>query len=244
MRARVSRMQLEIFSSRMWSHVSSEIPSINWGVFEPALFTRISTRPMRDSAAWARASACLLSAMSAAIHWTRTLKPAAIPAAAAFNWSSCRLQMTTSAPAVANARAIAAPRPLLPPVTNAIRPERSNSLFCIIHPRVEPPVSVGLRPAASAIPPPHMARRREVEASWHLLFRARLHLHGGWLFRVQRIPFAPDVKPRLVHEPLNAVENVRQAAGVIPGFDVSDGLRFNRRSYEIKTFKLQFGKSK
>ena len=32
----------------------------------------------------------------------------------------------------------------------------------------------------------------------------------------------PDVKPRLVHEPLNAVENVRQAAGVIPGFaDIS-----------------------
>jgi hypothetical protein len=100
---------------------------------------------------------------------------------------------------------------------------------------------------------------------------------GGWLFRVQRIPFAPDVKPRLVHEPLNAVENVRQAAGVIPDsadiswvemnwnatqsttnacydanlveetgrkLDVSDGLRFNPRVYEIKTFKLQFGKSK
>jgi hypothetical protein len=54
----------------------------------------------------------------------------------------------------------------------------------------------------------------------------------------------PDVKPRLVHEPLNATENVRQAAGVIPGFDVSYGLRFNPRAYEIKTFKLQFGKSK
>jgi alpha-mannosidase len=26
--------------------------------------------------------------------------------------------------------------------------------------------------------------------------------------------------------------------------DVSDGLRFNLRAYEIKTFKLQFGKSK
>ena len=26
--------------------------------------------------------------------------------------------------------------------------------------------------------------------------------------------------------------------------DVSDGLRFNPRVYEIKTFKLQFGKSK
>src|SRR5439155_23744765 len=60
--------------------------------------------------------------------------------AAVFNSSSCRLQMATSAPAAANARAIAAPRPLLPPVTSAVRPERSKSLFCIIHPRVAIPV--------------------------------------------------------------------------------------------------------
>ena len=34
--------------------------------------------------------------------------------------------ITTSAPAWANPRAIALPRPLLPPVTSATRPERSN----------------------------------------------------------------------------------------------------------------------
>jgi serine/threonine protein kinase len=33
----------------MRSQVSSAIPSIDCGVFEPALFTRISTRPMRDN---------------------------------------------------------------------------------------------------------------------------------------------------------------------------------------------------
>jgi hypothetical protein len=81
----------------------------------------------------------------------------------------------------------------------------------------------------------HMARHREVEASWLLLFRGRLHLYGGWLFRVQRIPFAPDVKPRLVHEPLNAVENVRQAAGVIPGFADISGVEMNWNATQSTT---------
>ena len=200
----------------MWSHVSSEIPSIDWGYSS----RRCSREYQPDPCATAqpRPERRLVSCLPCQPRSIRRARPIpAIPAAAAFNWSSCRLQMTTSAPAVANARAIAAPRPLLPPVTNAIRPERSNSLFCIIHPRVEPRFR-------SAFGLPHLRFHhsrhpcrsksmvldstmfaagqlhggafgslwqrvysrtlriwlgaRGVEASWLLLFRARLHLHG------------------------------------------------------------------
>src|SRR5262245_53409441 len=97
---------------------------------------------------------------------TRDSQPLAISAAAVSSSAWCRLVMKTSAPASTNPRAMALPRPLLPPVTSATRPFRLNSVLCIDLPlqlayehedRLN--VRAGLPPVNQPIPGAHQAPR-------------------------------------------------------------------------------------
>src|SRR5262245_49136878 len=74
--------------------------------------------------------------------------------------------MKTSAPASTKARAMALPRPLLPPVTSATRPFRLNSVLCIDLPlqladdhKDRLNVRAGLPPVNQPIPGAHKASR-------------------------------------------------------------------------------------
>src|SRR5436190_6353628 len=93
----------------------------------PALLTRMSTLPRRWTAPWARASTCFRSVMSQTVHSTFAERPLRMSSAAGRSSSSWRLVIITLAPASAKPRAMALPRPRLPPVINADLPERSKS---------------------------------------------------------------------------------------------------------------------
>ena len=131
-------------TSRMRSHVSSVMASMACGAFIPALLMRMSTRPMTSSAVFAK------RVMSARTETSATVYPPLRPVAARMSASddcssgSLRLARKMSAPASARPRAIAAPRPLFPPVMSATRPERSKGV-CFI--RV---VSRGRGPVSTA----------------------------------------------------------------------------------------------
>ncbi len=120
--SRVSRMAANSLRSRSSCHCSSVTVSNGWALEVPALFTSISICP----------NACLTFANPAAISSARrtsqttgsAFRPddASIAEAASSNGPCWRAMMAMSAPASANMRAIARPRPLLPPVMRAFLP--------------------------------------------------------------------------------------------------------------------------
>jgi hypothetical protein len=120
--ARDSAMHDERFNSRISSHFSSVISSTVCGTFDPALLTRISMRPNAFSAESASLPMSPRCVMSATKYFAWTPVPFWICATACSSSFAWRLEMTTFAPASANPRAIARPRPLLPPVTSATFP--------------------------------------------------------------------------------------------------------------------------
>src|ERR1051326_2080869 len=95
---------------------------------EPALLTRMSTRP---SARWLCSTKFLASASLVRSAGTGTiLRPVslAISDAAASSLSLRRAQIATSTPSRANARAMPLPMPSLPPVTSAALPLSCRSI--------------------------------------------------------------------------------------------------------------------
>ena len=101
------------FSSTSRSQSSSLIWSMGCGVLLPALLTRMSTWPMASTAAWASRSASSRSRhVGDEIGDPRLRARSGSRSAAARSSSSCRLEMTTSAPASAKPEAIALPSPL------------------------------------------------------------------------------------------------------------------------------------
>ena len=83
-------------------------------------------------ASTASRSTAARSARSAASQAPRAVVPSRIAARPASSSSGCRAAITTSAPACGQRRAKACPRPLLPPVTRAVRPVRSNRSLGIV----------------------------------------------------------------------------------------------------------------
>ena len=126
---------------------------------EPALLTRMSTRP---SALWPCATKFLASASllrSAGIGTIRRLVALAISAAASSSGSLRRAQMATSTPSLANARAMPLPMPALPPVTSAVLPSSLRSMSASL---CDLPSWVRLKPicARASGPPPRRRRAR------------------------------------------------------------------------------------
>ena len=93
----------------------------------PAAFTRISTLP--NSSSTASCNACTESRSSTSLATRNVRRPSASISAAAFSTCSSRRELaTTSAPASARPSAIACPSPVVPPVTTATLPLKSNRL--------------------------------------------------------------------------------------------------------------------
>src|SRR6516162_2418656 len=86
----------------------------------PALLTRMSSRPSAAPIVSARASIARVSC--AGVQLVRWPMPGRLPINRSAAPASLPKVTTTRAPASAKRRAVAAPRPLLPPVTNATRP--------------------------------------------------------------------------------------------------------------------------
>ena len=91
----------------------------------PAAFTRMSTLPNWASTASCSACTCARSATSLTTRSVRRPSPS-ISAATASTAEDRRELATTSAPASANPSAIAWPSPVVPPVTTATLPLKSN----------------------------------------------------------------------------------------------------------------------
>src|SRR5215469_10221379 len=90
----------------------------------PAEFTRMSTEPSVSTQRCTMAAGtpgCVMSAVTNSIR-----RPAPSISRRVVPSSSARPTANTSAPAVASAREKALPRPVLPPVTRALRPTREN----------------------------------------------------------------------------------------------------------------------
>src|SRR5215831_7051971 len=110
------------------SQAASDKCSITPPGEEPALLTRMSTRP---SALWPCATKFLASASllrSAGIGTILRLVALAISAATSSSGSLRRAHMATSTPSCANARAMPLPMPALPPVTSAVLPSSLRSM--------------------------------------------------------------------------------------------------------------------
>src|SRR6516165_815542 len=107
----------------------------------PALLTRISSRPSVLPIAAARASIAPVSC--AGVRLARWPVPGRLAISCSAAPVSLAKVTTTRAPASANRRAVAAPRPLLPPVTSATRPssmpmpEDASSIGCDGEPRAQ-----------------------------------------------------------------------------------------------------------
>src|SRR6516162_3280304 len=86
----------------------------------PALLTRMSSRPSAAPIVSARASIARVSC--AGVQLARWPPPGRLAISRSAALASLAKVTTTRAPSSANRRAVAAPRPLLPPVTNATRP--------------------------------------------------------------------------------------------------------------------------
>ena len=87
----------------------------------PALLMRVSTRPVRSTAAATTPAICSGSRTSAATN------TASRPSAITGSSGGRRAQTTTSAPAARNRAAIPRPSPLVPPVMMAVLPVKSRS---------------------------------------------------------------------------------------------------------------------
>src|SRR5512143_142127 len=116
-------------TSKIFCQSASETSSSGWPTWPstpPALFTRMSTRPVAANASATNASAALLSL-------TSTRRAAHAPPAAtqsrcvSSSSSSTKSQAQTLAPRWANARLMARPKPCAAPVTMAVLP--SNAMF-------------------------------------------------------------------------------------------------------------------
>ncbi len=118
------------FSSRSSFHNSS-VMSMNGMAREvPALLTTISTGPKAVSTAPCMALMASPSRISQA--WAEIRAPgtaASISALASSSTSPRRATMATWAPELANSRAMALPRPRLPPVIRAVRPSILHSMM-------------------------------------------------------------------------------------------------------------------
>src|SRR6266566_2681136 len=113
----------------MRSHSSASAPATGPRSIRPALLTRVSNRPNRPAACCTAASAWVRSVMSAS---TASAVPPALPISAtrASRRSWRRATSATQAPCSASRRAVAAPMPLLAPVTRAAVPASFDSAGC------------------------------------------------------------------------------------------------------------------
>src|SRR6266700_3897665 len=113
----------------MRSHSSASAPTTGPRSIRPASLTRVSNRPNRSTACWTAASAWVRSVMSAS---TASAVPPALSiwAARASSRSRRRATSATQAPCSASWRAVAAPIPLLAPVTRAAVPVSFDSMGC------------------------------------------------------------------------------------------------------------------
>src|SRR5580765_7371727 len=118
-----------------WSpciHASSSRTSRMPPAAEPALFTRMSSRPRSAAAPVTKRSASSVRVRSAQIASTLRPDSARISAAAFSSTSRRRAQIATSQPSRANARAMPLPIPSLPPVTKAALPVSRRSMALLL----------------------------------------------------------------------------------------------------------------
>src|SRR5262245_55780712 len=124
--ARASSRLAVRFTWSVWSQISSVSSASGIVGNSAASSRRMSIRPITSTALVARRSTSPLRPRSVTASSTRDWRPSPISATAATSSASCRLAIRMSAPASARPWAIAFPSPRLPPVTRALRPERSN----------------------------------------------------------------------------------------------------------------------
>jgi hypothetical protein len=129
------------------SSVSSAV-RLNPSSIVAALFTAKSSRPNRSTVRATRASTCAALETSVATNSAGAPR-ASISRAAASPRSAPRAAITTDAPRLANANAVARPIPELPPVTSATFPRISISQAYADVGQASRPARAPPRPAAS-----------------------------------------------------------------------------------------------
>ena len=113
------------FTRRTCSHSASVTSSGSLRWIVPAAFTRMSSRPRSAATPWNVAAIEAGSATSRrSPEWPAPMPESSATVSATF--ASAREPTITDAPACANPTAMARPNPLVPPVTSATRPVRSN----------------------------------------------------------------------------------------------------------------------